>query len=169
MLLGKISSKCLISLASFVDLAQSHHVLFHSSPSCPTRLIYQYPSAGTWFENIAVRSNGDLLLTSLNKPGGLSTLSPFDNHPPKQIVTSTELGYLNSTLGIVETERDVFYVIASNYSLGEGNVGDSIRNGNPALGNQRIVNAHLVNAPAKDLRSADARTHAAQPRSRTTS
>lgn len=43
-------------------------------PSCsgrhPSRFIYQYPNVGTWFENAAVRSNGDILLTSLNNPGG---------------------------------------------------------------------------------------------------
>jgi hypothetical protein len=31
----------------------------------PTELVYQYPQVGTWLENIAVRKNGSLLLTSI--------------------------------------------------------------------------------------------------------
>ncbi|KAF2163090.1 hypothetical protein M409DRAFT_26536 [Zasmidium cellare ATCC 36951] len=109
---------CIISSTCSVN---SYHIPFHGN--CPTQLVYEYPSDGTWFENIAVRSNGDLLLTSLNHPAGLSTLSPFGNSPPKQIVTSADLGYLNSTLGITETEEDIFYLVAANYSLAERTVG----------------------------------------------
>jgi hypothetical protein len=80
-----------------------------------SRLIYQYPNVGTWFENAAVRSNGDILLTSLNNPGALHSLNPLSAAKPA-LVTGNFDG-LNSTLGIVETYPDVFWVIASNFSL----------------------------------------------------
>ncbi|KAK4495470.1 hypothetical protein PRZ48_013801 [Zasmidium cellare] len=125
-----------------IATVDSRHLPHHSDRGCPTRLVYEHPSAGTWYENIAVRSNGDLLLTSLNHPGGLSTLSPFENDPPRQLFTSADLDYLNSTLGIVETKQDTFYVIAANYSLGAGTVGT--QSGTNALFRVRFNEAPVV-------------------------
>lgn len=82
----------------------------------PTRLVYQYPAVGTWIENGASRPDGSILFTSLNAPGGLHTINPLTESGPT-LVTNAFDG-LNSTLGIVETVPDTFYVIASNFSLG---------------------------------------------------
>ena len=87
----------------------------------PTRLVYQYSHKGTWLENGAVRQNGSILLTSLNNPGGLHSLNPFDGSAPAFL--ANDFDYLNSTLGIVETVPDTFYVIASNFSLSESSLG----------------------------------------------
>lgn len=86
-----------------------------------TQLIYQYPSLGTWIENAAVRSNGDILLTSIENPGGLSILDPFDSSAPT--ILTNDFNRLNSTLGIVETYPDVYWVIASNFSLDPATMG----------------------------------------------
>ena len=87
----------------------------HCDARHPARLIYQYPNIGSWFENAAVRCNGDILLTSLNSPGGIHSLNPSNSLEPALI--TNDFDFLNSTLGIVETERDIFWVIASNFSL----------------------------------------------------
>src|SRR5262245_42460168 len=59
-----------------------------------SRIIYQYPHVGTWFENAAARSNGDLLLTSLNNPGGLHSLNPFSSSKP--LLVTNQFDGLNS-------------------------------------------------------------------------
>ncbi|KAK3711899.1 hypothetical protein LTR37_009417 [Vermiconidia calcicola] len=82
----------------------------------PTRLLYQYPRVGNWIENAPVRRNGSILFTSLNSPAGLHTLDPFADYSSPVLVTNA-FGGLNSTLGIVETVPDTFYVLASNFSL----------------------------------------------------
>ena len=85
----------------------------------PTRLVYQ-GHVGSWFENLAVRHNGSILLTSLNVPGQLHSLNPFDGSDP---VLVAEFPSVNSTLGIVETEKDRFYVLGNNFSLAATTLG----------------------------------------------
>jgi hypothetical protein len=88
-----------------------------ASASCrpSARLIYQFPGS-SWLENIAVRTNGYLLLTSIDYPGSLWSLNPFDGTAPVLVATPTPW---NSTLGIVEGKPDVFYFIAGNFNLGQ--------------------------------------------------
>nr|POE88414.1 hypothetical protein CFP56_11642 [Quercus suber] len=87
----------------------------HGSTLCPTKLIHQFPQ-NTWIENIAVRRNGSLLLTSLLGLGGLTSLDPAGNAHPVTIVDT--FPGVNSTVGIVEARADVFFVIGSNYTIG---------------------------------------------------
>ena len=94
----------------------------------PTRLIYRFPREGSWFENAAVRRNGSILLTSLQVPGGLHSLNPFDGTAP--VLISKDFDGLNSTLGIVETVPDTFYILASNFSLDPATLGTQPRTNN---------------------------------------
>lgn len=66
-------------------------------------------------ENLALRSNGDILATSVASPK-LFGLSAQGDHPP---VPVTEIAGVNGLLGIVELEEDVFYVIGSNLTSTE--------------------------------------------------
>ena len=100
---------------------------------CPTRLIYQHPHIGTWFENLAVREDGQLLLTSIGDPGNLFALDPFKPSPPVLIATFPGV---NSTLGIVETTPENFFIVGSNFSL----TPPTIR---PELGTNAIFNVDL--------------------------
>lgn len=76
-------------------------------------------------------------MTSLNKPGGLHSLNPLE--PLEPALVTHDFDGLNSTLGIVETAPDTFWVIASNFSL------------DPAtLGTQPGTNAILKVAIAND-------------------
>ncbi|KAK3647902.1 hypothetical protein LTR56_007876 [Elasticomyces elasticus] len=67
---------------------------------------------GTWIENIAVRSNGKLLVTLVNEP------AVWEVDP---ILRSANLVYTfpnaNVTLGIAEVEHDVFAVNVGNFSV----------------------------------------------------
>ncbi|KAK4958202.1 hypothetical protein LTR10_004628 [Elasticomyces elasticus] len=74
---------------------------------------------GTWIENIAVRSNGKLLVTLVNEP------AVWEVDP---ILKSANLVYTfpnaNVTLGISEVEHDVFAVNVGNFSVpGKGVLG----------------------------------------------
>lgn len=70
-------------------------------------------------ENLALRSNGDILATSVASPK-LFGLSAQGDHPPVPI---TEIAGVNGLLGIVELEKDVFYVIGSNLTSTEDSNG----------------------------------------------
>lgn len=99
-------------------------VLLHVSASfgrCPTSLVYQAP-LGTWFENVAARFSGVLLVTSLNSPGGMYSLDPSLEHPILEPIFPSFPG-VKSTLGIVETTADIFYIIGNNFSLSPDTLG----------------------------------------------
>lgn len=80
----------------------------------PVDLVYQFPEP-TWVENIAVRSNGDLLLTLLNTPS-LYTITPSLPQTDPQLIYS--FPNLISLLGIVETIPEVFIIVAANVTSG---------------------------------------------------
>lgn len=80
------------------------------------RTLYEYP-IGTWVENIAIRPNGELLLTLLNTPH-LDQLNPFrGNATPVTIHTFPDV---LSVLGIAEIAPDVFTVAVGNFSITAG-------------------------------------------------
>ncbi|KAK4082354.1 uncharacterized protein Triagg1_2166 [Trichoderma aggressivum f. europaeum] len=79
------------------------------------RLIYQFAN-GTTIENIAVRSNGSLLVTLSSTPE-LYQVDPFNPENPKLVHHFS--GYL-ALVGITEVSPDVFTLIASNFSAATG-------------------------------------------------
>jgi hypothetical protein len=81
-------------------------------PQLPSKVLYQFP-VPTWIENLAVRSNGDLLLTLLTTPE-LYLLSPSD---PKDAVLVHKFDEVSVLTGIIEVKEDVFYVAGGNFSL----------------------------------------------------
>lgn len=70
-------------------------------------------------ENLALRSNGDILATSVASPT-LFGLSSQGEHPPVPIA---EIPGVTSLLGIAELEKDVFYVVGSNLTSTENSNG----------------------------------------------
>ncbi|KAG8531759.1 uncharacterized protein KY384_003391 [Bacidia gigantensis] len=71
----------------------------------PTDLIYQYKN-GTWLENIAVRSNGDILVTSI------LSAEVFSINPTTRQSTLVHRFYPDENpLGITESSPDIFQVI----------------------------------------------------------
>ncbi|KAF2140440.1 uncharacterized protein K452DRAFT_230064 [Aplosporella prunicola CBS 121167] len=68
---------------------------------------------GTWIENVAVRSNGNLLVTLMDRP------ELYEVDPAKgsaSLVHRFDEGFLSLT-SLVEVQDDVFAVIAGNFSL----------------------------------------------------
>ena len=75
--------------------------------------VRQFPNE-TWLENIAVRSNGQLLVTRIDQPE-LYQVDPFPPHGAILVHNFTEAHALG-LLGIAEIEQDVFAVIAGSWS-----------------------------------------------------
>ncbi|GME60473.1 Six-bladed beta-propeller TolB-like protein [Neofusicoccum parvum] len=75
--------------------------------------IYQFPD-GTWVENIAVRSNGNLLVTLLTSP------ELYEIDPSRPESSSAHLVHRFDgnvgLFGITEVEADVFAVVGGNFS-----------------------------------------------------
>ena len=95
----------LISLFSFAS-----HVLTVPSHRPKTSLVHTFPP-NTWLENLAVRSNNQVLLTLLSEPS-LYLVDPLSPSYPtliRSFAPSTAL------LGITEGAPDVFYLIAGIY------------------------------------------------------
>ncbi|KAF2175375.1 hypothetical protein K469DRAFT_683979 [Zopfia rhizophila CBS 207.26] len=71
----------------------------------------------TWIENIAVRSNGQLLLSVFTQPE-LRGINPLDPYPKPSLVYQ----FPNATglLGTTEIEPDLFAVVTTNFSFTTG-------------------------------------------------
>jgi hypothetical protein len=79
--------------------------------SNPVATLWTFPNE-TWIENLAIRANGDVLCTSLNR-NAIYKVNPFDH-------TAETLHQFSSTdgcLGIAETASDIFVVVTANVSL----------------------------------------------------
>ena len=79
-----------------------------------SKLAFQFDSNDTWIENIAVRQNGDLLLTLAAPSGNLFLLQ--NPTAPQPTLVPLFAFPTNTTNGIVETRPDTFVVIAENIS-----------------------------------------------------
>jgi hypothetical protein len=77
------------------------------------RPIVQFPN-DTWIENIHVRSNGKLLVTTLNEPV-LYQIDPVAQNSIPEVVATFSNAI--SVLGIEEVEDEVFAVTTGNFSL----------------------------------------------------
>lgn len=80
----------------------------------PHRIVHQFPNH-TWLENIAVRSNGDLLVTALIPNPALYQISrPASLSPSVSLVHN--FTSVDGLLGISETKPDVFAVVGGNFT-----------------------------------------------------
>jgi hypothetical protein len=89
-------------------------VLANPTPKSSIRTIYEFPNE-TWIENIAVRSNGNLLLDLLSTPQ-IYELDPFNPAPGSAQLLHT-FPFATGLAGIAEIQPDVFAVVAGNWSL----------------------------------------------------
>ncbi|KAI2610512.1 hypothetical protein GGR54DRAFT_369406 [Hypoxylon sp. NC1633] len=81
----------------------------------PAKTIFQFNETGTWLENLAVRPNGDLLLTMLSPSASIWTLKrPYSSAPSPALLhtfdNATGVG------GIAETTPDTYVVVAAAFS-----------------------------------------------------
>lgn len=89
-----------------------------SSSTLPSRTIYQFPTNGSWAENIAVRANGNLLVTLFLPAAELWQIPPAAPDGATRVHT---FAGATSLLGIAETAPDVFVLAAADYSSGTAN------------------------------------------------
>ncbi|KAJ4269835.1 hypothetical protein NW762_001504 [Fusarium torreyae] len=107
----------------------------------PVRLLHEYP-LGSFVENIAVRPNGELLVT-LPYIAEVHSINPLhSDHNPKVI---HKFEGINSVFGITEYDHDVYAVNGGNFSIAEGTV----------LGTYRVDSLNLTQAEPKATRIAD--------------
>jgi hypothetical protein len=79
----------------------------------PTRDIHQFPN-NTWLENLAVRQDGQIIVTVLSAPE-LYQVDPFHANSSPTLIH--RIPGATGLLGIVELQQDEFYVIAGNWSV----------------------------------------------------
>ena len=82
------------------------------------RTVFQLESIGTWFENIAVRSNGLLLATRVDAP----EVWQIDPTTGTGSVVVTFPPPITGVTGITELTADVFAIGAGQYNAGSGTV-----------------------------------------------
>ncbi|KAG0645186.1 hypothetical protein D0Z07_9233 [Hyphodiscus hymeniophilus] len=97
--------------------ARSTHIPY---PPLPYQVLHEF-SDPTWVENLAVRTNGQLLLNILTAPE-MYLLDPVVSGVPDLIFTFPEALGLG---GIVELQTDIFYVNTGNFTLQTGSVNGS--------------------------------------------
>lgn len=83
----------------------------------PSRTIFQFSSNGTWIENIAVRANGDLLVTlMLPDPQLYLISSPWSPSPTASLLYT--FPNMTGLFGIAETSPDVFVLAGGGFNSG---------------------------------------------------
>ncbi|KAL5087938.1 hypothetical protein Trisim1_007344 [Trichoderma cf. simile WF8] len=124
-----VSKSLILAICSFLTLVASsaalpppsiHQLDHRESRLLPSHVIAQFP-AGTWIENIAVRANGNLLLTSFLPDATLYEVSDLDCLSPT-VTRLFTIDSVTSLFGIVETSSDVFAVAGGNFSQSTGGV-----------------------------------------------
>lgn len=84
----------------------------------PHRVVHQFP-AGIWLENIAVRPNGNLLLTTLTPNASIYEVVNPDSQNPSVNMLFT-IPSVNGLLGIAETAPDSFAFVGGNFTPTSG-------------------------------------------------
>jgi len=102
----------IISLLAVVTISGA---VSGSASAGPIRKVYTFPDA-PFIENIVVRSNGDLILTSLAHPR-VYTLDPGVKAPTPRLLTTISSPTVNITAGIAEYAPDRFAVIGALFDL----------------------------------------------------
>ncbi|KAF2014026.1 calcium-dependent phosphotriesterase [Aaosphaeria arxii CBS 175.79] len=103
----------ILSLSTLVP-ALSIRPRTYSQLPLPSRLVYQFEENNNWIENIAVRSNGDLLLSMLTSPDVYLLSGPQTDSPKLTLLHHFDT--LTGLLGITEAQPDDFIVVGGNFS-----------------------------------------------------
>ncbi|KAJ5824681.1 hypothetical protein N7447_007021 [Penicillium robsamsonii] len=85
--------------------------------SRPASTVFQLERNGSWFENLAVRSNGNILATRIDTPELWSIVQNSNSSHLGQATLLFRFPNAMSTMGITEIDHDVFAVISGNISL----------------------------------------------------
>lgn len=113
-----LSAALLLSITCVYSTEATYplHSEYHDQIRDPY-IIYQFPNT-TWIENIAVRSNGKILVDVLDRPE-FYQVDPFTQPATATLIHRFEQ-YAGGLLGIAELEKDEFAVVLGNYSVVTG-------------------------------------------------
>jgi hypothetical protein len=118
---NKMWSIFFLPLASLLSVSQCIPTISISAPHpnvklpLPARTVAQFDTVPTWLENIAVRGNGDLLVTQLAPAPGLYTIrNPASKNATLEPIFGWHEPNITDILGITETFPDTFNIIAGN-------------------------------------------------------
>lgn len=112
----------------------------------PTRRVFQLNQTGTWLENIAVRHNGDLLVSLLLPTASLYTLKrPYSSSRTFSLLHTFD----NATglLGITETCADTFAVLSIQFGETSSPVPGSATIWDVAFNNDKLLTKKVTNIP----------------------
>lgn len=102
----------LLSSASVNAVAVSR---VESRAAGDNHIVHQFPNE-TWIENLAVRQNGQILVTLIAPPAPqLYQVDPFQTSAPAVLIDTVP--GVTGLLGIAEIEQDVWYFLAGNFSV----------------------------------------------------
>jgi hypothetical protein len=87
-----------------------------TKPLLPTSLIQEFPNP-TWIENLHIRSNGDILISSLSKPELYLVSTAASTSAGTSPVLLHSFDPSLALLGIAEISPDIFFVVAGDYSI----------------------------------------------------
>lgn len=80
----------------------------------PNRLLHHWPN-GTWVENISVRPNGNLLVTTSTPDGSVwQVKEPWNDNPEVELVFNFDK-WVDRLIGICETTPDKYVVVGSRF------------------------------------------------------
>ena len=83
----------------------------NNEPELQVETMFQFPNNGSWVDNIALRSDGSLLLTRLDVPEVWSVNTTSGN-----ATLAYAFPNVTSRFGISEIDTDVFAVVVGNFS-----------------------------------------------------
>ncbi|KAF4429579.1 Six-bladed beta-propeller [Fusarium acutatum] len=115
MMLARYFAFCLLQSSG-----TTAHLTRHTNTSAPlpNHLVAQFAD-DVWLENIAIRSNGNLLLTTLQPNASLYEVSkPMSKYPT--ISRLLTIDTISGLTGITETAQDVFIFTGANFSMVTG-------------------------------------------------
>ena len=153
-----LASFAVVSLIALHSTALTINSSRHSRVE--TYTVFQLPNVGTWFENLALRRNGDILATRADV-GEVWTINPATGAGS---LLTKDFGGANACAGIVEIAPDSFAVNCGTLHFTPANISqtngipgtfsvfrlDLDRNGRPQVSVlQKIEEAHFLNGLTK--------------------
>ncbi|KAI8818277.1 uncharacterized protein EV422DRAFT_177033 [Fimicolochytrium jonesii] len=105
-------------LLPLVSLLVSSVFAYPTSEAKGARTVAHFPKS-TWIENIAVRANGKLLVTTLLPDAALYQVDPFHPHQKPVLVANFTSATASGAFGIAELSKDYFFVATSNWTNNE--------------------------------------------------
>ncbi|KAF7588513.1 hypothetical protein BBP40_005650 [Aspergillus hancockii] len=109
-----LSLYALVSIIATPTLALPSAPRANSASSVST--VFQFDHNGTWFENIAVRPNGDILATRLDVPE-VWTINPANPNAKEAGSLLYDFPEATGLLGITPIDKDVYAVVTGNFSI----------------------------------------------------